>query len=102
LKLYEVCEVNQLANGGIRKLDADGLKIVVARDGDNFYALKDECSHEDFPLSEGWVEDGCMFCAFHGAKFDLKTGDALSLPAYEGVQTFPVFVQDGIIKVEVE
>lgn len=102
MKLYDVCEVDKLANGGMRMLDADGLKIVVARDGDNFYALKDECSHEEFPLSEGWVEDGCMFCAFHGAKFDLKSGDALSLPAYEGVKTFPVHVKDGIVKVEVE
>ncbi len=101
MKLYDVCEVNKLANGGMRTVDANGVKIVVVRDADNFYALKDECSHEDFPLSEGWVEDGCMFCAFHGAKFDLKSGDALSLPAYEGVQTFPVHVQDGMIKVEV-
>ena len=101
-KFIQVCKRDELANGGMRTVVADGVQIVVVRAGDNFYALKDECTHEEFPLSEGWVEDGCMFCAFHGAKFDLITGDALSLPAYEGVKTYPVRVKDGMIEVEVE
>ena len=71
-KFIKVCEVDKLADGGMRTVIADGIQIVVARDQGTFYALKDECSHEEFPLSEGWIEDGCMFCAFHGAKFDLK------------------------------
>ena len=101
-KYIKVCESDQLANGGMRTVDADGTPIVVVRHGDHFYALRDECSHEEFPLSEGWVEDGCLFCAFHGAKFDLKSGDALSLPAYEGVKTYPVRVVDDQIEVKVE
>jgi len=98
----KVCAAEQLADGGMRTIDAKGVQILVVRYGDNFYALKDECSHEEFPLSEGWVEDGCIFCAFHGAKFDLKSGDALSLPAYEAVQTFPVQVNNGMIEIEVD
>ena len=97
-----VCEADKLESGGMRTVEVDGVQVVVIRDGEKFYALRDECSHEEFPLSEGWVEDGCLFCAFHGAKFDLKSGDALSLPAYEGVQTFPVRVQNGMIEVKVE
>ena len=101
-KFIRVCEVDKLADGGMRTIVANNIQIVIARSGDSFYALRDECSHEEFPLSEGWIEDGCMYCAFHGAKFDLKTGDALSLPAYEGVKTFPVRLKDGIIEVEVD
>ena len=100
-KFVHVCELNQLGDGGMRTIVADGVQIVVARDGDTLYALKDECSHEEFPLSEGWIEDGCLFCAFHGAKFDLKSGEALTLPAYEGVKTYPVRVNDGMIEVNV-
>lgn len=98
----KVCTTEQLADGGMRTVDVGGVQILVVRDGDNIYAVKNECTHEEFPLSEGWVEDGCIFCAFHGAKFDLKSGDALSLPAYEDVQTFPVQVNNGMIEIEVD
>jgi nitrite reductase/ring-hydroxylating ferredoxin subunit len=101
-EIIKVCAVEQLADGGMRTVESSDVQILVIRDGDNIYALKNECTHEEFPLSEGWVEDGCIFCAFHGAKFDLKSGDALSLPAYEAVQTFPVRVNNGMIEIEVD
>ena len=70
--------------------------------GGSLYAIEDRCSHDDGPLCEGeWDEDLCrVICPRHGSAFDLRTGIPLSLPAVEPVDTFPVVVEDGIVKVE--
>jgi 3-phenylpropionate/trans-cinnamate dioxygenase ferredoxin component len=101
-KFVEVGKLAGMADGSLRSVQVNGQKVVLVRLGDDLFALKDECSHEEFPLSEGWVEDGRLSCAFHGAKFDPKTGEALSLPAYESVKTFAVRVQNGTIEISVE
>ena len=86
-------------------------KLVIAGPGDfvgvyncggSLYAIEDRCSHDDGPLCEGeWEEETCrVICPRHGSQFDLRTGDALTLPAYEPVDVFPVTVEDGIVKVE--
>lgn len=93
----EECE----GNGCVHAATADGLELVLVRLDDGFYALEDRCSHQDFPLSEGGVEDGRLECVFHGAKFDVRTGKAVQLPAIKSVRTFPVEVRDGEIFVDV-
>jgi 3-phenylpropionate/trans-cinnamate dioxygenase ferredoxin subunit len=72
-------------------------------DGELF-AIEDRCTHDDGPLALGnWDDETCtIFCPRHGASFDLRSGKALSLPAYLPARTFPVRVEDGIVKVEVE
>jgi len=101
-QLKTICEASSLYQDSPKSFKINGHRIVLIRHGEDIYALKDECTHEEFPLSEGWVEDGCLHCAFHGAKFDLKTGAALSLPAYESVKTYPVQVIDGKVKIALE
>jgi 3-phenylpropionate/trans-cinnamate dioxygenase ferredoxin component len=68
--------------------------------GDELYAIEDRCSHDDGPLVEGdWEpEEMVVICPRHGSRFDLRTGQPLSLPAYLPVRTFPVRVEDGIVK----
>jgi 3-phenylpropionate/trans-cinnamate dioxygenase ferredoxin subunit len=68
------------------------------------YALEDRCSHDDGPLVEGdWEPDeGVVVCPRHGARFDIRTGRPLTLPAVLPVETYPVRVEDGIVKVTVE
>ena len=82
----------------------DGRKIGVfhADDGE-LYAIEDRCSHDDGPLAEGDFDcdDGYAVCPRHGAHIDIRTGAALTLPAVEPVETFPVRVEDGIVKVQV-
>jgi len=69
----------------------------------SLYAIEDRCSHDDGPLCEGeWDEDRCrVICPRHGAQFDLATGNALTLPAYEPVATYPVRIVDGVVRVDV-
>lgn len=101
-KFVAAAALETLVDGGMRSVQIGGRKMVLVRIGEQVFALKDECTHEEFPLSEGWVEDGCVCCAFHGAKFDPQTGEALSLPAYQPVQTFPVRIQNGIVEIDIE
>lgn len=78
--------------------DGDTPILVVNLDGD-FYAVEDQCTHEDYELSAGEVDAaaGTVECVLHGAKFDLRDGRALCAPAYEPVAKFPVKVEDGAV-----
>jgi 3-phenylpropionate/trans-cinnamate dioxygenase ferredoxin component len=69
----------------------------------NLYAIEDRCSHDDGPLCEGdWDPDTCtVVCPRHGSAFELATGRPRSLPAYEPVETYPVEITDGMIRVDV-
>jgi 3-phenylpropionate/trans-cinnamate dioxygenase ferredoxin subunit len=60
----------------------DNIAILHDTDG-TFWALNDTCTHADAPLSEGWVEEGCVECPVHSSKFNLRTGKVLGLPATE-------------------
>jgi 3-phenylpropionate/trans-cinnamate dioxygenase ferredoxin component len=68
-----------------------------------FCAIEDRCSHDDGPLAEGDydAEEGVVICPRHGSRFDICSGRPLTLPAVEPVDTFPVRVVDGIVKVEI-
>ena len=77
------------------------LEVVVARDGDEVFALQNECSHAAVALSEGEVADCQIECWLHGSMFDLRTGKPTNLPATEPVATFPVDLRGGDVYVDV-
>ena len=99
----DVCPVEELAPGEMKIVTSGLLSIGVYNLDGQFYAIEDRCSHDDGPLAEGDfdVEEAVAICPRHGARFDIKTGRALSLPAYQPVESFEVFVEDGMIKVRV-
>ncbi len=70
--------------------------------GGEYYAIEDRCSHDNGPLAEGDFdpEEGVAVCPRHGARIDIRTGRPLSLPAVLPVETFPVVVEDGTVKVD--
>lgn len=80
---------------------AAGVAIAVFRVGDDVFALHDLCTHERVPLSEGFVEDGCVECPLHQGLFDLRTGEARKAPCVTPVQTYPVQVRDGRVLIQV-
>ncbi len=88
-------------NGCVHAATTDGLEIVLVKWDDEIFALEDRCSHQDFPLSEGEVEDGRLECVFHGAKFDIRSGKAVQLPAIKPVKTYPVEIRDEEVFVDV-
>ena len=95
--------VEDLPPGEVKIVRAGELAIGVYNLNGEYYAIEDRCSHDDGPLAEGDfdVEEAVAICPRHGARFDIKTGRALSLPAYQPVEAFEVFVEDGLVKVRV-
>jgi 3-phenylpropionate/trans-cinnamate dioxygenase ferredoxin subunit len=95
-----VGQVTDVPKGAAVQVEVDGIEIaVVHADDDNFYAVRDECSHASVALSEGEV-DGCTLeCWLHGSRFDLRTGEPSGPPAIEPVAIFPVEIRDGDIYV---
>ncbi len=99
----DVCPVEELPPGSVKIVVAGLIEVGVYNCGGEYFAIEDRCSHDDGPLCEGdWDEEDCLVvCPRHGSQFDLRTGRPRSLPAYEPVDTFPVRVVDGVIRVEV-
>ena len=76
--------------------------MCVARSEGQFFAVFDECSHAEVPLSEGDVEDCTVECWLHGSRFDLRTGEPTGLPATEPVAVYAVKVDNDEVFVDVE
>ncbi len=99
----DVCPFEELPPGTVKIVHAGEVSVGVYNIDGELFALEDRCSHDDGPLAEGdWEpEEGVAICPRHGARFDIRTGRALTLPAYIPVDTFPVRVEDGVVKVTV-
>jgi 3-phenylpropionate/trans-cinnamate dioxygenase ferredoxin subunit len=80
-------------------VDADGAQIVVFNLGGRYFAIEDVCTHDGGQLTGGVVEGEEIVCPRHGARFSIRTGAALTAPAYEPTATFPVRVENGEIQV---
>jgi len=102
--LLDVCPIGDLPPGARKLVTWEDLDIGVFNCEGELLAIEDRCSHDDGPLAEGELDiDACTVeCPRHGSRFDLRTGRPLTLPAYTPVDTFPVLVQDGLIKLEVD
>ena len=96
-----LCKTDELAPGEARRFDVAGHRIALVRIGDEFHALDDECSHEDYSLSEGeiLVEECEIECWKHGSTFELRTGRPCSLPATRPIAVYEVEVADGAVSV---
>lgn len=92
----KVAQVGDIDDGGaikVSRIKTGTLDdIAVFNDGGDYYAIDDTCSHEHASLSEGWVEDATVECPLHGAKFCLRDGTALTLPATTAVGSHQVKV----------
>lgn len=97
-----LCGPDDLQPNTARRFDVDGRSLALVRIGDEFHAVDDTCSHEDYSLSEGEVlADECeLECSKHGSTFDLRTGEARSLPATKPVAVYAVRVDGDDVLVE--
>lgn len=104
MALITVGPVEELPPGTVKIVRAGQVAVGVYNLDGEFYAIEDRCSHDDGPLAEGEFDPdrGVAICPRHGANFDIRTGRPLTLPAYEPVETFPVVVEDGVVKVDVQ
>jgi 3-phenylpropionate/trans-cinnamate dioxygenase ferredoxin subunit len=101
LALVDVAPVDELPPGSVKIVRAGQVAVGVYNLDGEYYAIEDRCSHDDGPLAEGDfdADDAVVVCPRHGSRFDIRTGRPLTLPALEPVDTFPVVVVDGLLKV---
>ena len=85
---------------GMKKVKLNGHSILVVRCDDGYYAVDDTCTHEESSLSEGELLNCELECALHGARFDVKTGEVLALPAVVPLQTYRTTVENDEIFVD--
>jgi 3-phenylpropionate/trans-cinnamate dioxygenase ferredoxin subunit len=103
LALVDVAPVDEFPPGSVKIVRVGSVAVGVFNLDGEYCAIEDRCSHDDGPLAEGEFdpEERVVVCPRHGSKFDICSGRPLGLPAYEPVDTFPVVVEDGWVKVDV-
>ena len=94
-----VARAGEIPPGAFRIADLDGTPIAVFNLGGEYYAIADVCTHDAGQLTGGAVEGDEIVCPRHGARFCIRTGAALTAPAFEPTATFPVRVDDGDVRV---
>ena len=85
-----IAGTGELEPGEMKGVEVSGSPVLLANVDGTLYALADECSHEDYPLSDGGLEGTAVECAYHGARFDVCTGRAMTLPAVRPVRSYDV------------
>ena len=90
---------DSLVEGKPVQVDVEGVKVCVARVGDEVFAISDICSHAEANLSEGDYKGYVIECWLHGAEFDLRTGEAITLPAVAPVKTYRVSRDENVVSI---
>lgn len=94
-----VAPAASVAPGDYAQVEVDGAIVAVFNIAGNFYAIEDVCTHDGGELAGGAVEGDVVICPRHGARFCLRTGAALTPPAYEPVRTLETRVNEGVLEV---
>ena len=97
LDFIEIAPASELPNGQRLFVDVGDRPIVIFNIAGQFFAIGDICSHDDGPLGDGLIEDHNVVCPRHGGEFDVRTGQAVQMPAVVDIPAYPVQVRDGNI-----
>lgn len=95
-----VARVDELPPGSRQVIEIDGARIIILNVDEQYFAIEDVCSHDGGELCAGLLEGDEIVCPRHGARFSIRTGAALTPPAYQPIATFPVRVLNGLIQVQ--
>ena len=99
----KVARVEDVPEGELTTVETlEGEQICLVALDDQIYAFQDRCSHKEFPLSNGELLGDQIQCSWHGARFDVRTGRALCLPAIKPIKTYEVRVDQGAVYVGIE
>lgn len=95
----KVASTDQVPAGRAKVVEADGRRIALCNVDGEFYAIDDLCTHDGGPLDQGELRGDVIECPRHGARFNVRTGKVLALPAVKPVGTYPVQVEGTEIRV---
>jgi 3-phenylpropionate/trans-cinnamate dioxygenase ferredoxin subunit len=98
-RFFEVASTDEVPNGERIFLEISSNQIVVFNLAGYFYAIGDVCTHDDGPLGDGDLDGYEVICPRHGARFDVRNGKAMALPAVMDTPSYPVRVSNGKIEI---
>ena len=93
VEFIPVATVDEIQPGERLIFDIDGDPIAVFNINGEYFAIMDICSHDDGPVAEGPLHDHQIECPRHGARFDVRNGQVLSLPAVVDIPAYPVRIE---------
>ncbi len=96
----ELCKVDEVGVGAVRRIEAAGLTLAVYNVDGEFYVTDDACTHGPGSLSEGFVDGDLIECNFHQGVFNIRTGECVAPPCMVPVKTYATFVDDGRVFIE--
>jgi len=99
VEFIEIAPENELPAGERLFVTIGDQSIVVFNIAGNLYAIADLCSHDNGPLGDGDVEGEEVICPRHGARFDIRSGKTMGLPAVKDIPAYPVRVRDGKVEI---
>ena len=99
--VVEAAKVGEINSGEAKMVEVEGREIAIFNCGGEYYALANECTHVGGPLCEGDIDSDKVTCPWHGAEFNIKTGEVLAPPAEQNVKCYKVFVEDDVLKIEI-
>lgn len=97
----KVAKGDEIAPGQGKMVEVGGKKVALFNVEGSFYAIDDTCTHRGGPLSEGSLDGKEVTCPWHGAKFDVTTGEVSGPPSPQGVARYTVRVDGNEIEVEI-
>jgi 3-phenylpropionate/trans-cinnamate dioxygenase ferredoxin subunit len=99
---YTVARESDVPPGHAIVVEVEDYQIALAHvEGHGFYAVDDVCTHDGGPLGEGKLDGFAIECPRHGARFDVRDGRVLCMPAIVPINTYEVRVVDGDIQVAI-
>ncbi len=94
-----VAETGEVAPGRVKVVEVDGRRIALCNVAGELYAIDDVCTHDGGSLDQGELYDNVIECPRHGARFDVRTGRVLALPAVKSLNSYPLRVEGAQIEV---
>lgn len=101
LEYVDISPIDQLTDGERLFVEMGGKSIVLFNLAGKLFAIGDVCSHDNGPVGDGEIDENEIICPRHGARFDIHTGKATSLPALIDIPAYPVRVVEGMIQIGV-
>ena len=97
-----IAQAQDIPEGSCKAFHVNGTRVALAHLADGWYAVENRCSHANSQLLTGTIYRGRQIaCPVHGARFDLKSGEAKSPPAFVALATYAVRVVDGAVEVAI-
>ena len=101
-RFVAVAQVSEVPPGQARVFEVEGLSLALCNVSGTFYAIDNLCTHDDGPLGSGQLLGTAIECPRHGARFDVRTGAVLRMPAVFPVRSYRTRVEGGKVLVEIE